>query len=167
MSEASPSIRRGRRTDFTATMAVLAASGVPVPPPDRATLHRFRNIVADLGADLYVALVDGVVAGVVHVTYNRRLTTAARAQIDLLCVTPEHRRRGVGSALLRFAHKRALGRGCAFVAQDLAQDFAPDLASDPGDAAERLLARHGMQPEKRTWVASLLVPPAAAENADG
>src|SRR5437879_4606200 len=27
-------IRRGRRTDFTAVMHVLAASAVPVPPPD-------------------------------------------------------------------------------------------------------------------------------------
>jgi len=162
MSEASPSIRRGRRTDFTATMAVLAASGMPVPPPDRATLHRFRNIVADLGADLYVAVVDGIVAGVVHVTYNRRLTTAARAQIDLLCVAPEHRRRGVGSALLRFAHKRALGRGCAFLAHDLADDAGPT-----GDAAERLLTRHGLQPARRTWIGPLAHPPAAAENADG
>lgn len=162
MSEASPPIRRGRRTDFTATMAVLAASGVPVPPPDRATLHRFRNIVADLGTDFYVALVDGTVAGVVHVTYNRRLTTAARAQIDLLCVTPKHRRHGVGSALLRFAHKRALGRGCAFLAHDLAGGLGP-----ADDAAERLLARHGLQPKLRTWIAAPLVPPAAAESADG
>ena len=157
MSDASPSIRRGRRTDFTATMAVLAASGVPVPPPDRATLHRFRKIVADLGADFYVAVIDGDVAGLVHVTYSRRLTTAARAQLDMLCVAPENRRRGIGSALLRFARKRATGRGCAFLAHDVD-------ASDA--AATRLLASHGMQPAQSTWSVALVdqVPDGEAAN---
>lgn len=153
MSRATPSIRRGRRTDFTATMAVLAAAGVPVPPPDRATLHRFRNIVADLGADFYVAVEAGTVVGVLHVTYNRRLTTAARAHVDLLCVTPAHRGRGVGAALLHFARRRASGRGCAVLVHDLA----------PGnDAGRRLLTRHGLQPQAETWVL-----PLTTEGADG
>ena len=51
MPEGRVHIRRGRRTDFTAVMALLAASGGTVPVPDRATLRRFRQLVADLGGD--------------------------------------------------------------------------------------------------------------------
>lgn len=106
-------IRRGRRTDFTAVMNLLAASGVPVPPPDRATLRRFRHIVADLGADFYLALVDETLAGLVHVTYARQLTVPPQARLDQLVVAGSLRRRGIGSALLEFAQKRARRRGCA------------------------------------------------------
>lgn len=149
MSAASPSIRRGRRTDFTATMALLAACEVPVPPPDRATLHRFRNIVADLGGDFYVALDGPRLIGLVHLTYHRRLTTAARARIDLLCVHPEYRRHGLGSALLRFARKRAAKRGCALLAGD----------TDPQDRESvRLLESQGLRPSAQTWVVALPGP---------
>ncbi len=146
MAAASPIIRRARRTDFTATMQVLAASGVAVPPPDRATLRRFRAVVADLGADFYVAVGAGAVVGILHQTYQRRLTTRARAQLDLLVVHPEHRRRGVGGALLRFACKRAAQRDCAFVAHDLGAD---------DDAARALLTAHTLRPTATTWVAAV------------
>jgi GNAT superfamily N-acetyltransferase len=105
-------VRRGRRTDFTLVMNLLAASEVAIPPPDRATLRRFRNIVADLGADFYLALVDETLAGLVHVTYARQLTTGPRARLDQLVVAQAFRRRGVGSALLAFAQGRARKRGC-------------------------------------------------------
>jgi len=157
MSDASAVIRRGRRTDFSATMHLLASCGLPVPPPDRATLRRFRAIVADLGADFYVALVDGTVAGVVHLTYSRRLATRARAHLDLLLVTPAHRRVGVGTALLRFARKRAEKRDCAYLVHDL---------DSPDPIAESLLTRHGLNAAATTWVASI-GGPAAAESAHG
>ncbi len=149
MSAASPSIRRGRRTDFTATMALLAACEVPVPPPDRATLHRFRNIVADLGSDFYVALDGSRLVGLVHVTYHRRLTTAARARIDILCVHPEFRRHGLGGALLGFARKRAAKRGCALLAGD----------TDPQDRESiRLFESQGLRQAAQTWVVALPTP---------
>jgi GNAT superfamily N-acetyltransferase len=110
--ETIPRIRRGRRTDFVAVMNLLAASEVAVPPPDRATLRRFRNIVADLGADFYLALVDETLAGLVHVTYARQLTTGPRARLDQLVVADAFRRRGVASALLAFVQRRARKRGC-------------------------------------------------------
>jgi GNAT superfamily N-acetyltransferase len=108
-------IRRGRRTDFTAVMGLLTACGIPVPPPDRATLRRFRHIVADLGTDFYLALVDGELAGLVHVTYARELTMGQRAGLDQLLVAEAFRRRGIGTALLDFAQRRAQGRACSLL----------------------------------------------------
>jgi len=125
MPDARVHIRRGRRTDFTAVMNVLAASGVAVPPPDRATLRRFRNIVADLGTDLYLAMVDGTVAGFVHVTYARQLTVLPQARLDQLVVAAAFRRRGIGSALLAFARHRARRRGCADLSCALLSGSAP------------------------------------------
>jgi GNAT superfamily N-acetyltransferase len=113
MAEPKMRIRRGRRTDFTAVMKLLADSGSAVPPPDRATLRRFRNIVADLGADFYLASIDDALAGLVHVTYARQLIAGPRARLDQLLVAEEFRRRGVGSALLAFVAVRARKRGCS------------------------------------------------------
>lgn len=112
MGEPRVHIRRGRRTDFTAVMGLLAASGVAVPAPDRATLRRFRQVVADLGGDFYLALVDDAVVGLVHVTYARQLAAPPSAMLDQLVVAPAARRRGIGSALLAFAERRAQQRGC-------------------------------------------------------
>ncbi len=113
MTEPRARIRRSRRTDFSAVMHLLAASGVAVPPPDRATLRRFRHVVADLGADFYLASVDGAVVGLVHVTYARQLAVPPCAQLDHLVVAASFRRRGIGSSLLAFAERRARQRGCA------------------------------------------------------
>ncbi len=107
--------RRGRRTDLMAVLAVLAASGLPVPPPDRATLRRFRHLVADLGTDLYIALIDEVVVGFVHVTYARQLTSGPRARVEALVVTPAARRRGVAASLAGLVRQRAERRGCSFL----------------------------------------------------
>ena len=113
MPDSRVHIRRVRRTDFTAVMTLLATSGAAVPPPDRATLRRFRKLVADLGADFYLALVDGTVAGLIHVTYARQLTVLPQAQLDHILVDADFRRRGIGAALLAFARRRARQRGCS------------------------------------------------------
>ena len=138
-------IRRSRRTDFTAVMALLSACGHPAPPPDRATLRRFRHIVADLGADFYLALLDGEIVGLVHVTYARGLTIAQRAGLDQLLVADAFRRRGIGAALLEFAQRRARGRGCT------ALYCALPMAS----AARRFLAKAGLQPGGEWFVKDL------------
>jgi GNAT superfamily N-acetyltransferase len=138
-------IRRGRRTDFTAVMGLLTACGVPVPPPDRATLRRFRHIVADLGADFYLALVDGDLAGLVHVTYARELTMGQRAGLDQLLVAEAFRQRGIGTALLDFAQRRAQGRGCTVLC------YALPMAS----AARHFLEKGGLRPGGEWFVKHL------------
>lgn len=112
MSDCSLLIRRARRTDFSGVLALFAASDLPVPPPDRRTLRRFRQLVSDLAGDLYVAVADDRIVGLVHNTYSRALLAGQRADIERLLVSPEHRGAGVGSRLLAFATKRARKRGC-------------------------------------------------------
>lgn len=105
--------RRARRTDFVSIMELLAGSCARIPPADRATLRRFRRVVADLGADLYVGVIDERVVGVVHVTYARQLSSGARARVEALVVAPEVRRRGVAASLVALITARARRRGCS------------------------------------------------------
>lgn len=104
-------IRRCRRTDFTEVMHLLAVDE-PAAVPERRTLRRFRAIVNDLGGDLYVALVDGAMVGLVYVSYVRQLAVAPRARIERLIVAEPFRGRHIGSALFEFARERANRRGC-------------------------------------------------------
>ncbi|MBI3783939.1 MAG: GNAT family N-acetyltransferase, partial [Deltaproteobacteria bacterium] len=127
-------VRRLRRTDFTAVMRLLADAGSQVPSPDRRTLRRFRHIAADLGSDVYICLVDGTLAGLLHLTYARQLTTGPRGRIEALLVGTTFRRRGIGRALLDLALRRAAKRSCRCI----------DCATPPdGAGAIRLLARAG------------------------
>ncbi len=146
MSDARVHIRRGRRTDFTAVMALLALGGVAVPVPDRATLRRFRQLVADLGGDFYLALVDDVVVGLVHVTYARQLAAPPSARLHQLVVAPAVRHRGIASALLAFVERRARRRGCTALTC-----VVPD--ADP--AARAFLAKAGMAPDAQCFVKPL------------
>jgi len=150
MSEPRVHIRRSRRTDFTAVMGVLAAGAVAVPAPDRATLRRFRQLVADLGGDFYLALVDDVVAGLVHVTYARQLAAPPSALLDQLVVVPAYRRRGIGSALLAFVERRARQRGC-----DTFTLVVPDTADS---TARAFLEKGGFAARGATVVRQLRAP---------
>ncbi|MDX2166397.1 MAG: GNAT family N-acetyltransferase [Deltaproteobacteria bacterium] len=105
-------LRRVRRTDFEALTGLLAAAELAVRADDRALRSRFRRLVADLGADLYLASIDDAVCGVVHVTYARHLLAAPQAMLELLVVHPQRRRLGVGRALANAAIARARRRGC-------------------------------------------------------
>ena len=152
MPAARVQIRRGRRTDFTAVMQLLAASGVALPAPDRATLRRFRNLVNDLGTDFYLALVDGALAGLVHVTYARQLSAVPLARLEQLLVAKPLRRHGVGTALLAFVQQRARRRGCGALSCVLAPTEWP---------ARQLLEKAGLRPDGESFAMPL------ADNHDG
>lgn len=110
MADPQPQIRRARRTDFTAVMALLAIAGVPVPPPDRATLRRFRNLVNDLSGDFYLAFVGEDLVGAVHATYCRRLSMAPVARIEtLIANSPAN---DIEMLLIHWIADRARRRGC-------------------------------------------------------
>ena len=112
-------LRRATRRDLAAVGTLL---GTPV---DR----RFgRRVVADLGADVYVAehAEDGVV-GIVGVAYRRSLSAGRFvAEIDPLASRdPAH----VG-ALLDFAGSRARRRGCRELVVGAALASAAEAALD-------------------------------------
>lgn len=107
--------RRSRRTDLDSIRGILSASGLPAPDSDRAALRRFRRIVADLGSDLYVAVADEQVIGVVHITYSRQLGGPPHGCLALLAVRPDARRHGIGTNLAALAAARARRRGCSVV----------------------------------------------------
>jgi ribosomal protein S18 acetylase RimI-like enzyme len=104
--------RRARRTDFDAIGAILAEGGLPAPTSGPAARRHFRRLVADLGADLYVAENAARVVGVVHVTYTRPVTGAPQARLELLAVAAAARGQGVGRGLAALAAARARRRGC-------------------------------------------------------
>jgi N-acetylglutamate synthase-like GNAT family acetyltransferase len=109
MSAPALKIRRGRRQDFAPVMRLL---GADVAAADRRTLRRFRHIVADLGADLYVAELGDRVVGVIHATYARQLAGAQTARIERVAADPIHRDREVERHLLDFIVARARKREC-------------------------------------------------------
>jgi GNAT superfamily N-acetyltransferase len=112
MSSRPIRVRRIRRTDFDAVAALLAAAGLVVPGDDRQQRSRFRRLVADLGSDPYVALVDDLLCGVIHVSYARHLAAEQQATVELVVVAPDARRGGIGRALAAAAVTRARARGC-------------------------------------------------------
>jgi len=150
MREQRVHIRRGRRTDFTAVMGLLAAGGDAVPAPERATLRRFRQLVADLGGDFYLASVDDVVVGLVHVTYARQLAAPPSALLDQLVVAPAYRRRGIGSALLAFVERRARQRGC--------DTFTMVVPHTTNTTARAFVEKGGLAASGATFVRQLRVP---------
>lgn len=105
-------VRRVRRSDFDAVTDLLAAAALSLPGDDRMRRSRFRRLVADLGSDPYVALVDDQMCGIVHVSYARHLLAEQQATLELLLVAPAMRRHGVGRTLLAAAAARARSRGC-------------------------------------------------------
>lgn len=107
--------RRLRRTDAAAVFALLAAAGGAAPPADRHHRHRLRQVVADLGSDCYVALVDETVAGLVHVTYARQLVGGPRARVERLLLDPADDGAAVPRALAALVAARARRRGCAAI----------------------------------------------------
>ena len=77
----------------------------------------FKAITADPNHELLVADLDGVVAGVLQLSFIPHLTYEGgwRAQIEGVRVAEELRSRGVGKALFERAIDRARHRGCHLV----------------------------------------------------
>jgi len=144
MSDAPIHVRRARRTDFTAVMELLATTGTPVPPPDRATLRRFRNIVKDLGGDLYLAFRSDRLVGLVHATYCRQLAGPPLARIEQLVVRAEEL--SIVADLTAWISRRAAKRGCQVLQ---ASCEAVHLIADD------VLLTSGWRADARGWRASL------------
>jgi hypothetical protein len=126
--------RRARRTDAEAVLALLDGGAGPGWELNRAGRHRFRQLVADLGADCYVAVRDETVVGLVHVTYARHLLDGQRATVELLLAAPGEG--AVPEALAHLLGERARRRRCRAIDWRGPADDATARA-----VAERLGAR--------------------------
>ena len=109
MSQGPVTIRRGQRTDFPLFLQLL--SPPVVPEREKAQVRYWRRVASSPVHDFYVAEQEGLVRGMVLVSYIRGLTTQGwRAILDL--VAPISALREVGPLLLDFAKNRARQRGC-------------------------------------------------------
>jgi GNAT superfamily N-acetyltransferase len=110
-------VRRARREDAETLLALIRALAEyeRLPPPDAAASAR---LVEDgFGPhprfDAYLAEIDGEAVGyaIALETYSSFLAKPTLYLEDLF-VRPEARRRGAGTALMRFLAAEALRRGC-------------------------------------------------------
>ena len=109
MLQRSVKIRRGKRTDFPTLLQLLTP--IALQDIDKAQVRHWRRIAGDPTHDFYVAEQEGVVRGMVLVSYIRGLTYQGwQAILDL--VAPVSALREVGLVLLNFAKTRAQQRGC-------------------------------------------------------
>jgi GNAT superfamily N-acetyltransferase len=106
----SPLIRDAEPNDAEAVAGLLGELGYPVGP---TTVEARLERLAIVGDRVFIAEVDGEVAGLAHlqvtpaIEYDRPV-----AKIGALIVGESHRRRGAGRALLHAAEREARGRNC-------------------------------------------------------
>jgi hypothetical protein len=100
-------LRRGRRADVAQMEALLGVR------PGERPVRFYRRLLADLGADVYVAEDDaGEIVGIVSVVYARSLV---RGGVSALLDGARARRtpaRPLLEGLVAFAEERARRRGC-------------------------------------------------------
>ena len=100
-------VRRGRRRDLPQMQAVLGV------PPDERPVQAYRRLLADLGADVYVAEDEGgQIVGVVSVVYARSLVRGGFSALLDGARARGERARPLLEELVAFAEERARRRGC-------------------------------------------------------
>ena len=102
----------------------------PGPVRDREYI---LGLLADDNVGLFVAEIEGQVAGFVHALVRDTppwpvLVPRRRAFIDSLAVGQQFRRRGIGRALMNQAHKWAMAKGAVDVELNVFEFNQPALA---------------------------------------
>ncbi|MEK6276098.1 MAG: GNAT family N-acetyltransferase [Actinomycetota bacterium] len=107
-------VRRAEADDVEAVLALMAGLGRPEVARDPGRqADVFRAHVEDPQAEVFVAELDGVVAGAVSLSFRPRLNwTTPEAWVPDLYVDPRFRRRGAARALLDACVEAARERGC-------------------------------------------------------
>jgi len=111
-------------------------SGAGNRPTVRETI--VQRIVTD---DLLIARREGAICGFVMVTMarGRYEQTVTRGIVENLYVTPEHRREGIGTALLEAGERRLADAGATVISLEAMAD---------NDAARQFYAAHGYAPHR-------------------
>jgi ribosomal protein S18 acetylase RimI-like enzyme len=107
-------IRSAEPADAEAVLALMAGLGRPNVAHDPAEQTEvFHAQLEDLDSEVFVAELDGTVAGAVSLVFRPRLNwTTLEAWIPDLYVDPGFRRRGAARALLDACVEAAQKRGC-------------------------------------------------------
>ena len=109
-------LRKATHGDERELFALARAFPTPTPP-DLSTFRRaFESMLADLSSVIFVAEVDGRLAG--YLCGNRHVTFYASgytAWVDEIFIAPPHRRIGIGTGLMDGFEAWAAQRGCTLV----------------------------------------------------
>jgi GNAT superfamily N-acetyltransferase len=117
-------LRRARREDLAAIVSLLAADPLgrsreqPLGPDGFAAYERaFDRVDADPAQLLVVATYGADVVATFQLSFIPGLSRrgALRAQIEAVRLREDHRRHGLGAAMLEWAIGEARRRGCAVV----------------------------------------------------
>ena len=118
-------LRPAARDDLAAVLGLLAQrASVPAPSLDvEAATERWETFLRSIDAAPFLAIADDEAAGVLLLSFRRRLNFATwEGWVPELVVSGAHRRRGIGRALLRVAIEEWRLRG----AHRLSVEIAPD-----------------------------------------
>jgi ribosomal protein S18 acetylase RimI-like enzyme len=103
-------IREARRSDAQAISVLLADLGYPSTTD--AVASRLRTLSDDADSKVFVAEETDVIAvSMTHVFQPLEYENPWCA-LEAIVVAPEHRRRGIGRALIEAAEREAASRGC-------------------------------------------------------
>jgi GNAT superfamily N-acetyltransferase len=107
-------VRRAEPGDVDEVLALMAGLGRPAVAEDpQAQAAVFRAHLEHPDAEIFVAELDGSIAGAVSLWFRPRLNwTTHEAWIPDLYVDPDFRRRGAARALLDACVEAARTRGC-------------------------------------------------------
>jgi len=118
-------LRPAARDDLDAVLALLAqresAPALAIEPD--AAAERWDVFLRSIDSAPFLAVADGEAAGVLLLSFRRRLNFATwEGWVPELVVAAGHRRRGIGRALLRVAIEEWRLRGAHRLSVELAQD---------------------------------------------
>ena len=100
---------------LAAILVAIVDAGASVgylPPLDIATSRSYWRGVLQPDIFLFLAEIDGQIAGTVQLECARKANARHRAEVNRLLVAPEFQRRGVGRVLMDAleSHARSIGR---------------------------------------------------------
>jgi len=122
-------IRRMNIADYDACAEIWIAGGLPYKPNGRDSRERIERELTQPSAIFLVAEIDGKVVGVVLGTHDGRKVWGNR-----LGVHPDHKRRGIATALLDELERIGDGMGLLVCAA---------LVENDNEASKAMLAKRG------------------------
>lgn len=106
-------VREARAGDAQRIAELSGQLGYPATPEE--VTRRFADIPRDGRHVIYVAQIEGRVAGWTHVSIGTLLEADRQAEVNALVVDEAHRGRKIGERLMEYAEAWARGKKCVAV----------------------------------------------------